>query len=496
MSNNINIINPNDTGNLSAVALSQLVPSNVKLPTTSQYPAITTVQSSLGQLVGISGYAQGFASVISANGNPYNAGSNYFNNPVSQMTIGQIISSINNNSNIYFGAVKINYLTLNLLIANNASLYTNTTIFSPDIQSAMMTDLAIMRISNQSISYAQTMYNLPGISDALAYYAAEFGIDPYVVLNLYKPTDKISTIGSKFKQLQNQISSIQNATIYALVNGLPKSLGGLGLFQGFNSWFLYPTNMFGTNQLGEPIQNVTLPGRGNNPGVTNNSQEPINAIAYELSQLNFLTQQSLQQILQIIGTLTSVGVNNNISILNLLSSNASSALALTPSTATYTTNLPQINESVTTASQNLQNAYDAYQANPNNPVLAKELNVTISNYNNAILNNTNLNNAVISAFTQLNTGIMPLSNIAVNNFNSFPTLEITTSSRTINMSAAALSNTTVQDITLQAASNPASGNIIAIFNNSNMPSFVTNPQLAMTTTTGQSTVLVSNINSN
>ena len=490
MANYIYIIDPANTGNLSPTALAQLIPASVRLPASSQIPAVSIVESSVGQPVGISGYAYGFASVVYTTSNsPYDAGSEYFNSNVSQLTLSQIAKQLNENSTIYFGAVQINYPILNLLIANNPTLYTSTTIFSPDIQSAMMTDLAILQISPESMVYAQNTLNLQGISDAVAYYAAEFQLDPLIVLGSYDAHDITTTMGNKFKVLQAQPPEIRNATIYAVVNGLSSRHGGLGTFQGFNSWMLYPTNMTGTGETGDPIQNVTLAGRGNNPGLTNNSQDPINALAYELSQLVYLTQQSLQFAMATISSISTTIAGENVPTLQSLNNQAANALSLIPITPTYVSNPPAANETVVQATQNLQNAYNAYQSDPGNPVLQTTLNIAISQYIQANSINNNINDSVNSAFSQLNTNIIPLANVIVSGSNPFPPLQQVIAANSAALSTPTTSNSSVTDITLTVANTPAGGNINTIASGSTVPSLVTNPTLAMITITGQNVTL-------
>ena len=55
MVNKIYIINPQNTSNLSPTAIAQLVPATVRLPISTQFPAVTIVNSSSGQPTGISG---------------------------------------------------------------------------------------------------------------------------------------------------------------------------------------------------------------------------------------------------------------------------------------------------------------------------------------------------------------------------------------------------------------------------------------------------------
>ena len=416
------------------------------------------------------------------------------------MTIGQIISELNNNSTIYFGSVQINYPTLNLLIANNPTLYTLDTVFSADIQSAMMTDLAILQVTQDSITYAQSVLNLPGVSDALAYYAAQFGLDPKIVMGSYYVDDYLTTMGDKFKQLSSQSATVKNALISAVVGGLTKAKGGLGLFQGFNSWMLYPTNMTGTNGAGNPIQIVTLAGRGNNPGVTNSSLNPINAIAYELSQMVYLTQQSLQFAMATISSIPTAIAGDNVPVIQELNKRAVNALSLIPITPTYTSSPPQTNETVAKATETLQNSYNAYQANPNNPVLADTLNTAIAQYVQANSIQNNITNSVNSAFSRLNTVITPTSNIIVNGSNPFPPLQESVASNSTALSSGnsianssgtstsntSTSNTSIQSITYGAATTIVSGNVNTVISNSTVPTFVINPTLATIIVTGQS----------
>ena len=489
MVNKIYIINPQNTSNLSPTAIAQLVPATVRLPISTQFPAVTIVNSSSGQPTGISGYAQGYASIVYTKYNQYDAGSENFSTNVSQMTIGQLITESKNNSTIYFGAVQINYPILTVLIANNPTLYTLTTIFSPDIQSAMMADLAILRISQSSITFAQSTLHLLGISDALAYYAAQFNIDPIVILSSYSPYDFTTPVGDKVKSLKSQPAFIQNATVYALVNGLPKSQGGLGLFQGFNSWMLYPTNMTGTNGSGAPIQNVTLAGRGNNPGAVNTSQIPVNAIAYEISQLTYLTQQSLQFVLSTISSIIPNIKGSNVAILQNLNSESINALMLTSTSTSYTSSPPKSNVIVANVTLALKNTYDAYQADITNPVLAKSLDTTVAQYIQSTSIQNNITDSVNSAFSTLNTKLTLLSNILVSESNPFPPLQDFISLNSTSLSIPSSSNTSVQNITLSAATTFASGNINTIVNSSTVPSLIINPELALITITGQTATL-------
>jgi hypothetical protein len=488
MANNITLISSTITSNLSPSALAQIIPSSVQLPITSQFPAATIIKSANGSPVGISGYAQGYASVVySSFDNPYDAGSNNFPQNVSGMTLGQIFYTLNYNTAVTFGAVQVNFSKLQTLCINNPTLYLTATTFSPDIQSAMMTDLAILNTSSNAVSYAISTYNFPGVSDALAYYAAQYGIDPLLGLKSYDPNNTTITMGNIFNNiLSSAPTAIQNATVYAIVNGLSIENGGLGLFQGFNSWYLYPSDMTGTNNSGEYIQTITLPGRGNNPGLTNNSQEPINAIGYSLDQINFLTQQSLTQAIGILNSLQSVDSGTYDPTLNILSNQATSALQLTTSTiSTYSAAAtPQQIETIAQATLTLTTAYNAYQANPSNPVLEANLNIAISTFIQVETSTVNMNDSITNAYSQLNLGVGSLANLIIGELNPFPPLQVLQESNP-NYLTQSFANTTIQGATLGAAINVAGGNISVISNSAVTPSFVTNPALAIYTAIGQ-----------
>ena len=77
MPNHVYITDPSNSITLTAAARAQLTPSTTKLPTSSQFPAVTIIQSASGQSVGVSGYAYGYAS-IAADSGYYDAGSNFF----------------------------------------------------------------------------------------------------------------------------------------------------------------------------------------------------------------------------------------------------------------------------------------------------------------------------------------------------------------------------------------------------------------------------------
>lgn len=502
MPSNVTLISTTSTSELSPGALAQIIPSSVQLPITSQFPAVSIVQSADGSPSGISGYAYGYASVApSGFDSVYDAGSNNFSQNVSDMTLGQIIYALNSNTTTQFGAVQINYTKLQTLVLNNPSLYLTNTIFSPDIQSAMMTDLAIVNTSTSAASYAKTNYNLPGVSNALAYYAAQYGIDPLLSLKSYDPNNTTVTIGSIFvTPLMSASTEIKNATMYAVVNGLPKSQGGLGTFQGFNSWNIYPSNMTGTNSNGQYIQAITIPGRGNNPGLTNNSNEPVNAIGYGLDQLNFLTQQSLTQALNIINSLNSGSPGGDGATLTVLATQANSALALTTSsTSTYSAaTSPTQTETIAQATAILTSAYNAYQADTSNAILESNLNIAISNFIQVETGSVNLNTSVNSAYSQLNLAVISLANLIINELNSFPPLQ-SLNIQNPNYLTQSFSNSTIEGSTLNAATTVVSGNIGLVSNSASVPSFVTNPALAIYTTIGQQIELspdpsVSNVN--
>ena len=124
MTNKIYITDPNNNLTLTPAALAQITPSSTKLPTASQFPAATIIDGATGQSVGVSGYAYGYASIV-ANVGYYDTGSTFFGTNVSDLTIHQITTALNGNTVPIFGAVQINLTTLNSLIANNQTLYSN-----------------------------------------------------------------------------------------------------------------------------------------------------------------------------------------------------------------------------------------------------------------------------------------------------------------------------------------------------------------------------------
>ena len=494
MTNKIYITDPNNNLTLTPAALAQITPSSTKLPTASQFPAATIIDGATGQSVGVSGYAYGYASIV-ANVGYYDTGSTFFGTNVSDLTIHQITTALNGNTVPIFGAVQINLTTLNSLIANNQTLYSNITVFSPDIQSAMMTDLAVSAITSDDIVYAKSTLGLPGISDALAYYAANFSIDPMAVLVDYNSSDTTTTMGSTFTILATAPAAVQAATIYAVVNGAKYTNGGLGLFQGFNSWSLYPSNMSGTDSLGNYINSITIPGRGNNPGVTNNSQNPINAIGYALSKIGYITQNTLKTVLSTIGSLTSTVSGQDVSVLNNLTTEAANALALLPLSTQYSS-MPSIsNGNVLTANIALQTSYDAYQTSPNDPVLSSNLNIAIANFVQANTIGNNSNYSINGAFSQLDTKVLPVTTTAASIFNPFPPLSILQNSNSLTFSSN-ITNTSIQGMTLAVTTAIASGNVNSVASGSTMPSLVTNPTLAMITISGQSSNLMIPINVN
>ena len=494
MPNHVYITDPSNSITLTAAARAQLTPSTTKLPTSSQFPAVTIIQSASGQSVGVSGYAYGYAS-IAADSGYYDAGSNFFGTNVSQLTIQQITNILNSNTIPIFGAVQINLTKLNSLIANDATLYSNVTLFSPDIQSAMMCELAIQNVSQPDIYYATNILGLPGVSDSVAYYASRFSIDPIQVFTHYNSTDKTTTMGSTFSILSSEPTPVKDATIYAVVNGLTSQYGGLGLLQGFNSWSLYPSNMSGTDISGNSINSITIPGQGNNPGITNNSQNPINSIGYGLSQIGYMTQNTLQSILSTISSLTTVVSGQNVSTLNNLSTEALDALNLLPPSTHYTSRPPASNNNVITANVTLQTSYNAYQQNPNNPVLASSLNTAIADFIQANSIDNNINYSINSSFSQLNTMILPVTSTVASILNPFPPLSILQNSNALALTST-VSNTSVQGVILNTITTNASGNVNTIASGSTFPSLVTNPTLAIIAITGQSSALITPANVN
>lgn len=494
MPNRIYIIDPSNNTTLTPPALAQVLPSTTKLPTSSQNPAVSIIQSASGQSAGISGYAYGYASVVADSGY-YDAGSAFFSTNVSQLTIQQITNALSGNTTPIFGAVQINLSTLNSLVSNNTILYSNVTLFSPDIQSAMMTDLAIEKISTSDISHATTVLGLPGISDALAYYAANFSINPIKVFNHYSPTDLVTTMGSTFSVLSAAPITVKNATIHAIVNGKSVRRGGLGLFQGFNSWNIYPSNMSGYDSTGNYIKSITIPGRGNNPGVANNSQFPINEIGFSLSKLAYLTQHSLKSLLNTISNLTSVESSKDIATLNDLGDEASNALALLPLSTQYSSSPDVSNVDVATANVDLQNAYNAYEQNPNNPVLASELNTAIANFIDANTIGNNINDAIDNGYAELDTNIVPVTSTNPSIYNPFPNLSILQTSNALIFSSN-VANTSIQGMTLSTVMNNVTGNTNVVASGSTVPSLVTNPTLAMVTISGQTSNLITPIDAN
>lgn len=494
MPNKIYIIDINNSITLTPSAAAQLTPSTTKLSTSSQYPAVTIVQSAMGQSVGISGYAYGYASVASELGG-YDSGSDFFGTNVSQLTIHQIITALNGNVTPVFGAVQINLTTLNSLITNNPTLYSDVTLFTPDIQSAMMTDLAIANIPSDDVTYAKNVLGLPGVSNSLAYYAANFAINPGKVFNHYNSTDLTTMIGSIFSVLATAPIAAQQATIYAIVNGLPLKSGGLSTFRGFNSWTFYPSNMAGTDSIGNYITSITIPGRGNNPGITNNSQDPINAIGFGLSKMGYLTQHSLQSLLSTISVLTDKISGKDLATLNDLYSEAANSLVLLPISTLYTSSPPISNSNVITANLTLQTSYAAYQQNPNNPVLASSLNTAIEDFIDANTIGNNIDDSIDGAFAQLDTAIMPVTSTIASVYNPFPPLSFI-QNLTPTAFSSNVSNTGTLGITFNVITTNAGGNVNTIASGSTMPSLITNPTLAMITISGQSSNLITPANVN
>ena len=356
---------------------SNLVPSNTKLLASSQLPAATLVLDDKGNAVGISAFAQAVINMTNVlNNSSFDCNSMYFPQPVSTMTLYEI-ANIFNNLTESIGAVYIKYSDLALLMNVNPKLYMPNTIFSADIQCAMMTDLAILSVSQSAINLALNK-NLVGISDALAYYAAFYDVNPYAILDAYRPNNTTSCMVDLYPSLKKYDTSVRNATVYAVVNGLPASKGGLGLFQGFNSWKLYPSNCIGYNQSGIPIQTITIPGRGNNPGLTADSKIPINAINSAIVNINTQTTTRVLNLAQLISNIYSTSAanaQNSLQVIcaKLLYSIFSSNIAASGTTINTSGN-------VASATSALELAYAEYELYPDNVDVEAALNKAITDY--------------------------------------------------------------------------------------------------------------------
>lgn len=162
---------------------------------------------------------------------------------------------------------------------------------------------------------------------------------------------------------------------------------------------------------------------------------------------------------------------------------------LTSTSTSYTSSPPKSNVIVANVTLALKNTYDAYQADITNPVLAKSLDTTVAQYIQSTSIQNNITDSVNSAFSTLNTKLTLLSNILVSESNPFPPLQDFISLNSTSLSIPSSSNTSVQNITLSAATTFASGNINTIVNSSTVPSLIINPELALITITGQTATL-------